>query len=305
MLTNRAYIGFVKHRGEWHDGTFKPILSPTLFEAVQKILSARRKPRKSKVRHPFPFTQFMTCGECGCAITAQYATNRFGTRYTYYRCTKKNGNCAQPYIGQNLLAEKIQKLFQSVSLPREEIEKMEKQITEWEGESISSRGSVVQNLKTKLLETKEKLDKLISLYLDGDIEREIYLERKDLLLRQKAKFEESFRDFGQQGKNRLEPLRSFVLSLREAMELEKTSNHLEWKKFFQSIGSNPSLKDKTVSIHWGELWDFVASAKGGSGLPSASFQNENSHLISNFANVSLCAVILAFARTFFQQKLNE
>ncbi|KKR62015.1 MAG: hypothetical protein UU01_C0012G0010 [Parcubacteria group bacterium GW2011_GWA2_40_37] len=79
------------------------------------------------------------------------------------------------------------------------------------------------------------------------------------------------------------------MSLREAMELEKTSNHLEWKKFLQSIGSNPSLKDKTVSIHWGELWDFVASAKGGSGLPSASFHSENSPLISNFANVSLCA----------------
>src|SRR3989339_1554086 len=149
MLTNRAYLGFVKHRGEWHDGTFKPILSPTLFEAVQKILSARRKPRKSKVRHPFPFTQFMTCGECGCAITAQYATNRYGIIYTYYRCTKKNGNCAQPYIGQNLLAEKIQKLLQSVSLPREEIENMEKQIVEWESESISSRGNAVQNLKTK------------------------------------------------------------------------------------------------------------------------------------------------------------
>ncbi|KKW02617.1 MAG: Recombinase [Parcubacteria group bacterium GW2011_GWA1_49_11] len=276
MLTNRAYIGFVKHRGEWHDGTFKPILSLTLFEAVQKILSARRKPRKSNVRHPFPFTQFMTCGECGCAITAQYATNRYGVTYTYYRCTKKNGNCAQPYIQQNLLAEKIQKLLQAVSIPREEIEKMEKQITEWESESISSRGDVIQNLKTKLFKTKEKLDKLVSLYLDGDIEREIYLERKDLLLRQKAKFEESFRDFRQQGKNRLEPLRSFVLSLREAMEFEKTSNHLEWKKFFQSIGSNPSLKDKTVSIHWGELWDFVASAKGGSGLPSASFHSENS-----------------------------
>ncbi len=289
MLTNRAYLGFIKHRGEWHDGTFEPILSPTLFEAVQKILSARRRPYHSKLRHPFPFTQFMTCGECGCAITAQYATNRYGVIYTYYRCTKKNGVCAQPYIQQNLLAEKLETLLQSVSLPREEIENMERQISAWESESISSRGSVAQNLKTKLSETKEKLDKLISLYLDGDIEREIYLERKDLLLRQKAKAEESFRDFGQQGKNRLEPLRSFVLSLREAMELEKTSNHLEWKKFFQSIGSNPSLKDKTVSIRWGELWDFVRASKASVGTHSADFFPKNPLHISNFANVSLCA----------------
>ena len=92
MLTNRAYLGFIKHRGEWYDGNFEPIISPTLFEAVQKVLTSRKKPRKSKVALPFAFTGFAKCGECGCAITAQYATNRFGTRYTYYRCTKKEWN---------------------------------------------------------------------------------------------------------------------------------------------------------------------------------------------------------------------
>src|SRR3989344_2374570 len=128
MLTNRAYLGFIKHRGEWHNGNFEPILSPTLFEAVQKVLTSRKKPRKSKVALPFAFTGFAKCGECGCAITAQYATNRFGTRYTYYRCTKKNGKCAQPYTQEKVLAAQLQTLLQSVSLPFSEIEGMDKQI---------------------------------------------------------------------------------------------------------------------------------------------------------------------------------
>ncbi len=153
---------------------------------------------------------------------------------------------------------------------------MEKQIDLWEKESISERGSVAQNLKTKLFETKEKLDKLVSIYLDGDIEREIYLQRKDLLLRQKAKFEESFKDFGQQRKNWVEPLRSFVLSLREAVILEKGENYFAWKEFFQKIGSNPTLKDKTLSCHWGELWEFTASAVGGK-----SFEKINSAILAS------------------------
>ena len=160
-----------------------------------------------------------------------------------------------PHISQ------AKNLLQSVSLPLSEIENMEKQIDLWEKESISERGSVAQNLKTKLSETKEKLDKLVSLYLDGDIERDIYLQRKDLLLRQKAKFEESFKDFGQQRKNWVEPLRSFVLSLREAVILEKGENYFAWKEFFQKIGSNPILKDKTLSCNWGELFEFTAHAK--------------------------------------------
>ena len=266
MLTNRAYLGFIKHRGEWHNGNFEPILTPSLFEAVQKVLTSRKKPRKSKVALPFAFTGFAKCGECGSMITAQYATNRFGTRYTYYRCTKKNGKCAQPYTQEKILAAQLQTLLQTVSLPLAEIEGMEKQIDLWEKESISARGNVAQNLKEKIRANEEKLNKLVSVFLDGDIPREMYLQRKDLLMREKAGLLESETNFGQQRKNWVEPLRSFVLSLKQATDLEKTSNHLEWKKFFQKIGSNPEIKDKTISIRWGELWDFTASAVGGKGF---------------------------------------
>ena len=298
MLTNRAYLGFVKYHGEYHDGNFEPILSPTLFEAVQKILSSRRKPRKLKTIIPFPFTQLARCGECGCAITAQYATNRFGTRYTYYRCTKKQGKCAQPYLGADALAAQFQSLLQSVSLPLEEIEVMEKQINAWEHESISSRGEVAQNLKSKLSETQEKLDRLVSLYLDGDIERDLYLVKKDNLLRQKAKLEESLGDFGQQGKNRLEPLRSFVLSLKEAEKVAQTKNYAEWRNFFRSLGSNPEIKDKTLSINWGELWDFTAKTKADFALRSAAYSPRGA---VNSEQVTFGAVIIHFARTFFER----
>ena len=235
-------------------------------------------------------------------ITAQYSINRFSTRYVYYRCTKKKGGCSQPYLQESTLSAQIKTLLQAVSLPVSEIEKMERKIDEWEQESISEKGSVVQNLKSELSATQEKLDKLVSIYLDGDIERGIYLERKDILLRQKAGIEESLKDFGQQRKNWIEPLRSFVLSLKEAVDLEKSDNQLAWKQFFQKIGSNPEIKDKTIHMHSGEIWDFVASAKGGSGLPSASFASQNSPLISNFANVSLGELIIHFARTFFEGK---
>ena len=54
-------------------------------------------------------------------------------------------------------------------------------------------------------------------------------------------------------------------------------------------------------MHSGEIWDFVASAKGGSGLHSASFHSENSLHISNFHNLSLGELIISFARTFYER----
>ena len=287
MLTNRAYLGFIKHRDEWHNGSFTPILSPTLFEAVQKVLTTRKKPRKSKVAHGFVFTGFAKCGECGGMITAQYATNRFGTKYTYYRCTKKHGVCSQSYLQENAFATQLQTLLQAVSLPLSEIEKMETRITQWEKESISERGDVAKNLKESIRVNQEKMDKLVSVYLDGDIERDTYLQKKDLLMREKASLLESERDFGQQRKNWVEPLRSFVLSLKEAVELQKTNNHLEWKQFFQKIGSNPVVKDKTVHIHWGELWDLTASAMGGKEIDVAILVSAKSLLHAETEKVSI------------------
>jgi hypothetical protein len=63
ILTNRAYLGFTKHRDEYFDGSFAPILSPTLFETVQEKLATRATPRKSKQAHDFPFTGLFRCGE--------------------------------------------------------------------------------------------------------------------------------------------------------------------------------------------------------------------------------------------------
>ena len=102
MLTNQAYLGLVKHKGEYHEGRFEPILSATLFEAVQEVLRRKAKPRKSKQRHDFPFTGLMTCGECGSAITAQFSRGKCGGIYRYYRCTKKKGVCSQKYIQEKI-----------------------------------------------------------------------------------------------------------------------------------------------------------------------------------------------------------
>ena len=43
--------------------------TPALFEAVQKVLRAKERPRKRKARHDFPFTGLFRCAECGGMIS--------------------------------------------------------------------------------------------------------------------------------------------------------------------------------------------------------------------------------------------
>ena len=306
MLSNRAYIGFIKYKDEWHEGSFAPIITPTLFEAVQKVLQAKRRPRVQKEPHNFPLTQFAECGECGAMITAQYTTNRHGTKYAYYRCTQKKGSCRQPYMTAALLESQVNDVLQTVALPLVEIDKVEKWIARWEREQTTEDGSAARDLKSEIASVQEKLDRLVSLYLDGDIERESYLDRKDKLMREKATLDEKFNGLGRGSDDRLQPLRRFVLSLKEAVDLIESGEMHKKRDFLKKLGSNPSLKDKTLSLHWDALWDSVAHTKadfargGRAWARRAAPVSAAGGLDSEF--VSLGELLIAFGRTLFGSK---
>jgi len=261
ILTNRAYLGLVKHKGEFYEGRFPPILSLQIFEAVQKVLERKAKPRKSKTKHNFPFTGLFSCGECGSAITAQWATGRRGGKYRYYRCTKKKGNCSQKYLREDLLFAQLKERIQTFAICDEMTDKMLGQVELWEKEKDNSSQSFVQNLKNKQKENQEKLDKLVSLYLDNDVDRKIYLKQKEKLMCEKISLNSRRTDFKRKGKNWNEPLRSWILDTKKASELAFSENYLEMKEFVLKIGTNPYLSNKQISFSVSPLWDFVASHK--------------------------------------------
>ncbi|MBU1663082.1 recombinase family protein, partial [Patescibacteria group bacterium] len=185
MLTNKVYLGIIVHNGESYEGGFPAIVSRATFEAVQKVLKQRARPRKSKKRHNFPFVGLLTCGECGGAITAQFAHGHGGT-YRYYRCTKKLGKCSQRYLREDLLAEQLKSRLQNVALGDDWAEKMKAQVDVWEKENVLSSQSFAQNLEEKIKEAEMKLDKLVNAFLDGSIEKETYLVKKDELIKTKT-----------------------------------------------------------------------------------------------------------------------
>ena len=264
MLTNVAYIGLIKHGNEIYEGNYQPILSRQLFEAVQKKLKERARPRHSKKRHDFPFVGLLHCGECGGMITAQFAKGNGGI-YRYYRCTKKFGLCSQPYIGENQLAEQLQSLLQTVALRDDWTEKMLKQVELWEKENFQSSRTFVQNLETELKTVQQKLDKLVSTYLDGDIEKEIYLEKKEGLMKQKMSLLKRKEDFGQKRKNWVEPLRDWIKSSSEAEIRAKCQNYHELKQVVEKIGTNRLLLNRKVQMDFSEPWGFTASRLAGRG----------------------------------------
>jgi len=250
ILTNPIYLGIIQHNGESYEGGFPALIDRATFEAVQKVQKQRARPRKSKKRHNFPFIGFLTCGECKATITAQFAHGHGGT-YRYYRCTKKLGPCSQKYLQEGLLAEQLKDQLQKVALPDDWAEKMLAKVNIWEKETTLSNQSFAQNLNDKIKETEIKLDRLVNTFLEGNLEKDIYLQKKDELIKTKTDLNSKKSDFGRKGSYWIEPLRNFINTAHHAGKLASSNDFYEIKSLAEKIGTNRRLFQKKA------LWDLV------------------------------------------------
>ena len=288
ILSNRAYLGFTKHHGEFFPGSFAPILSATLFEAVQKRLHERARPRHSRVGHDFPFTGLFRCGECAAMITAQWATGRHGGRYRYYRCTKKNGKCGQGYVQEDALVMQVKERLQSVSLPDDWASYMLGKVEEWDKAEKQSSGSHAERLKCELKEIERKLSALVDLHLNGDIDRAAYLAKKDELIRRKLSLDAEISAARHGRKNWIEPLRQWILDSKRAGFLASSTNYADMREFVRSFGTNPALRDKTISISFCPPSELARARRAQFAPAHARAPSGRGSAAPNPAEVSIC-----------------
>ncbi|MCE7996276.1 MAG: recombinase family protein [Roseivirga sp.] len=258
ILRNEAYIGLIGLNGEVFEGKYKPIIGRKLFEEVQRVLVEQGRPRNRKNSHNFPLTGLLRCGECGGAITAQYAKKR---KYIYYRCSKRMGYCSQAYTSNNMLVEQLRALVYKVALSDELTEILLAELEREKREDEVSRRSFSQNLKKQLSENETKMDKLVNSFLDGDIERPTYLKKKDQILRDRVELNEQKASFEKKGALWFELTRDFLETTREATSVLESENLVALRAFVKKIGSNRLLLDKNVLLDIVPPFDIILNYK--------------------------------------------
>ena len=100
LLTNPIYHGAIRWEGNVYAGNHEPLISKALFDHVQERLHGGSSP---STKRSFAYRGLMTCGYCGCRVTA----SRIKHRYTYYHCTRGKGKCDQDFIRE----EQVSRLF--------------------------------------------------------------------------------------------------------------------------------------------------------------------------------------------------
>ena len=252
-LSNPFYTGLFNYSGELHEGKHEPIISKKLFDSVQEIMKLRGQPERKAKNEPQPFCGLLSCTECGMMITGEYKVKKQKNgnvhNYTYYHCTKKSKTikCSQPCIREEELDRQLSSLIKKVSLLKDWAEELLKMAEKDFKNSVPSLTAYVKEKEEKISSLSKKLERLLSGYLDQDIEKEIYRVEKGKLILQKKSLEEEIYNLSHKQNDWLEPFTEWV---KDAQSLDKIASDTDLfakkVKAKEIFGSNLLLGEKTV-----------------------------------------------------------
>jgi hypothetical protein len=243
LLTNPFYAGILVWQGQNHAGAHVAIVSPGEFEQVQRIL--HRPLKASPKKHAFPFTGVIRCGECGCSVTAYVIINRFGSRYSYYHCSrqKRERPCGQKPIRAEALEKQLGDFIKTVALPPAVFTWLKAELDERskdrERERLITKTSV-ENAITALAKERANLTTIRLRELIDDAEFVIQQKRLEDEQRKLAEAKKS----ADEGTTWLDAA-SVILAGWERVALWfQRGDPAVKRQIFGAVTSNPVLKDK-------------------------------------------------------------
>ena len=251
ILANPFYYGHFRYVGELYEGKHTPIMAKKLYDKVQAVLEMRGRPRKTKHNNPKVFCGLLRCGSCGLMITGEKRTktqkNGNIHEYVYYHCTKKRKDmkCLEPHVRQEELDSQLSSLLNEYALPNSWTKSLNVMLDTDEKQAEQSTGVFIADATSRIGNLQSKLQRLLDSYLDQDIDRETYLQKKAELMGEKKSLEEQNSKLTLTSTAWVEPMRNWLKRANSICEITENTN-LEPKKTLakEIFGSNLILESQ-------------------------------------------------------------
>lgn len=251
LLRNPFYAGLVqiKRTGETFPGAHEPLIPQTLFQRTQAVLDGKNIEKRHS--HSFLFRKHVTCAQCEKTLIPELQKG-----YTYYRCQAKP--CPQKTIREELVEEAFTGKLKLLQFSDYELEYLSETLQDDGGAELARLEQHEKGLKLQLEQIKERLSRLTDAYLDGTLERDMYISKKNGLLVEEQLLKERLSDVEDDGKqivgtvNKiLEQANSSYLSYKEGLFIDK-------RGLVKSTTSNFLVKQKHVSVKLYDPFHLVA-----------------------------------------------
>lgn len=179
ILQNRFYLGELPDgAGGWLPGKHGGMVETALFDRAQtqRAANTRRPRRTAGTAQPWALSGLAVCGTCGRSFVAN---GRPGGRRSL-RCSGRiqGTGCDEPSFYEDVTDEQLATIVGRFAVPPAEQERL---VNRWR----RAQNRAVDTAAARIA-IRRKLDRLQEIYLDGDLDRAAYQERRGALMAELA-----------------------------------------------------------------------------------------------------------------------
>lgn len=176
MLKNPFYYGEMVIRCEKMPHKYEPIISKSLFDKVQDILSGKNAsmPTREYGGISFAFRKLIKCAECGGTISSEHHKG-----HVYLCCTHPRGNCNQKTVRESLILQQLDdEVFSKIRLNANIIDLLKKCVVRKMTEDSEANAVMKRQITNELNQLEAREQRVKDCFFNGDITRDEWNEEK-------------------------------------------------------------------------------------------------------------------------------
>lgn len=256
LLRNRFYVGLIVWNGgtQVHRGGHERLIPAHLFARVQQLLHGRM--RHKIERNDFRYRRLFRCQTCKRSLTGEVQKG-----HIYYRCHGKE--CRGTCVREETIEQAVQGLYERIAMTKAQLGLIRAYLTAFteEGDTASDDHGQLQ-----LAAVKDRHDRLVDAYVDGNLDQAAFAARKERLLIEQAQLQERLAASVDNGVIAERAAVMFELAGSALLSHER-ANDAERRQLLQMLTSNRFIAGKDVAVElrfpYAEFFrgdDFTSSA---------------------------------------------
>ncbi len=256
ILKNTFYYGVMQVKGVLYPHKYTPLISESLFNLVQELISGRRKAPVHFVAKPMLLRGLISCKNCGCTVTGDIKKKR----YTYYSCNNSKGICRRKWIREEKLLEPLLYYLGRLYLSDEQVEEIITFLKEaYEEDQVFFKQSQAA-LKKELSLLQSRISKLIDMRLDEKIDSDTYHTKLEEYKQRQRTLSVEIKTYDESGDSSIVAAKTVLDLARNSKEIFTTSSNLSIKQgILRCLYSNLKLEGEKLLVELRE--PFLTFAK--------------------------------------------
>jgi DNA invertase Pin-like site-specific DNA recombinase len=239
ILNNPYYMGIIRVKGNLFNGSHEPLVSPKLFKQVQAILRGNTNQKINK--HNFKLRKMLSCKGCGYSLIGELQKG-----HTYYRCHTKG--CVTKGIREITIDNLLLKVYEATQLLPVESTELDSLLASTEQNWVKTQEELLTSLSLQCGQIRQKIERLTDCYVDEGLEKDVFLNRKEMLLTE-LKGKESTKNDLHRGKEKIfQKVKNFLEFSKSLKKSYENGNSDEQRQLAQITTSNLVIEGKKLMI---------------------------------------------------------